>query len=98
MRQTEVNGQVVMVAPAIEDFIVKQKPSSNVEYFGFGPTGDIFIQFKNGSSYIYKNCDPQLVQDMLAAESIGKFVGRLKGLECLKHGRLVDPVMEVKNE
>lgn len=93
MRQQEINGQLVNVKEALDHFIIKQKPSSNVEYFGYGPNSDIFIQFKNGSSYIYKNDNQLLVKEMLETESIGKFVPSLKGLEFAKHPmRLVEPV------
>ena len=89
-----VNGQPVELAEAVYDFVVLQKPSSNVEYFGYGPTGDIFLQFKNGSAYIYKNTSEELVKEMLAAESIGKFVAKLKPLVSVKQpGKLVTPVI-----
>lgn len=95
MRQQIINGQPVQVADAIKDFVICQKESSNVAFFGHGPFSDIFVQFKNGAAYIYKNTDAQLVKDMLAAESIGKFIPRLKGLETVKQpGKLVEPVKE----
>lgn len=74
MNRQEINGQQVELADQIKDFIVKQQPSSNVEFFGYGPTGDVFVQFKNGLSYIYKDVDNDTIIEMCNTESIGKFV------------------------
>lgn len=99
MRTTEVNGLQVTLKPAIEHYIVKAMPSSNVEFYGHGPIGEIFVQFKNGKSYIYLQGGTGLVKEMLAAESIGKFVARRlvkdPNLQVVPwNERLVEPVKE----
>ena len=102
MNRQVINGQVVDVKPAIDHYIIKQKSSSNVEFYGFGPMGDIFIQFKNGISYIYLESGADLIKDMNEAESIGSFVSKTlvpltkaKKLASVRwNERLVEPVIE----
>lgn len=71
-----VNGKPVIINDQIKSFIIHQKTSSNVDYYGFDKmTGRIFIQFKSGeASYIYKGISAELILEAETAESIGKFV------------------------
>lgn len=97
MNRQIINGQQVELADVIKDFIVKQKPSSNVEYFGFNTESDVFVQFKNGSSYIYKKVSNEIIGKMITTESIGSFVAKnlVKGFEAIKHERrFVEPVID----
>jgi len=99
MNKQVVNGQQVEINPAIDGYVIRQKPSSNVEYFGLGPSGEIFVQFKSGKSYIYKDVQPEIWPDMTEAESIGKFISQriVKDYKGLKHEeRLVVPIVETQ--
>lgn len=49
--------------------------SSNIASVGFCPDRKcIEICFKNGSVYEYEDCDQKLYDDLMSAESKGKFV------------------------
>lgn len=62
---------------------MERKPveSSNIASAGFCPDRKcIEVEFKNGSVYEYESCDQKLYDDLMAAESKGKFVNaNLKG-------------------
>lgn len=60
--------------PVLTGFDIQQKPSSNVSFYGYDEKYQrLFIQFKNGNAYIYKDIKPELFADMQKAESVGKF-------------------------
>lgn len=59
----------------VADFQILSRKSSNVEYFGIQPEHKkLFVQFKNGKSYLYTDVDPSVLQEATEAESIGKFL------------------------
>lgn len=59
---------------ALKGFEIKNKPSSNVAFYGYDEHYNrLFIQFKNGNSYIYKDIKPELFAEMDKSESVGKF-------------------------
>jgi hypothetical protein len=95
-----VNGKQVQVKEAIGDYLIKQKLSSNVEYFGLGPAGEIFVQFKSGKSYLYKDVDPSIWPEMIEAESVGKVINAriVKAYKGIQHDRLVEPLKEEAGE
>lgn len=47
--------------------------SSNIQAVGFDPKHGAFIEFKTGDYYRYPNVDYAVFQNLLAAESKGKF-------------------------
>lgn len=67
---------------------MEQKPvkSSNIASVGFCPDRKcISVQFRNGSVYEYEDCDRKLFDDLMSAESKGKFVNaHLKPRQCKK--------------
>lgn len=66
----------VIIKEIIKDFNLHQRPSSNVEYFGYHKDDQkLLIQFKSGSSYIFSEVPEQTFVDLTTAESTGKFVG-----------------------
>jgi hypothetical protein len=73
MRKIVVNNQPVTVDELLTGYEILCKPSSNVEYYGTNGL-NVFIQFKNGSTYIYLNVSDRDIADMRKAESIGKFI------------------------
>jgi hypothetical protein len=75
----------------LQGFNLMQKPSSNVDYYGTNGTDTVFIQFKNGVSYLYSNVSKEHITEMLNAESIGKFVVQvLKKYPYTKAGKWVN--------
>lgn len=51
--------------------------SSNVNSIGFCPDRKcIFVEFANGGTYKYSDCDRKLFDDLKAAESLGSFIHR----------------------
>lgn len=76
MRKVKINNQECQVDDLLEGYTIQRKPSSNIDYFGDNGT-DVFIQFKNGSSYIYKNVRSSHIEEMQQVESLGRFVSVL---------------------
>jgi hypothetical protein len=93
MKQQTINDKAVHVDSRLDKFNIHQKPSSTVEFFGHNDEGQVFVQFTNGNSYIYNNVHQRTIVEMNAAESIGKFIPRLKAYPYDKFRcRLVTPV------
>lgn len=76
MRKIVVNNQPCTVDEILKDYEILSKESSNVDYYGTDGK-NVFIQFKNGSSYLYLNVTPVDIEDMKMAESIGRFISVL---------------------
>jgi hypothetical protein len=75
MKKIELNGANYALDERIADFVISEKPSSNVAFFGTEPVSNkLFIQFKNGSTYIYSDVDSETLKQIHECESIGKFV------------------------
>lgn len=92
MLKTIINDQPHNTDPRLAGFEIKQKPSSNIEYYG-NNENQIFVQFKNGGAYLYKDVAPDTIKQMHQAESIGRFISVLsKGNIYVKLGnKLVEP-------
>jgi len=59
----------------LADFEVIEKPSSNVAFVATDiATRQLYVQFKNGSGYMYSDVDLDTLSFVPAAESIGKFI------------------------
>lgn len=68
-----VNGKSVNCDPRLASFKIMKMPSSNVDYYGTNHNGlQLFIQFLNGSCYIYSSVPKEVLDLMEGAESIGK--------------------------
>jgi hypothetical protein len=49
--------------------------SSNVDALKYDPQGgNLHVRFKNGSEYIYGGVDPELVEALYHASSVGSFL------------------------
>lgn len=63
--------------------LVKSKEienSSQVKKVGMTDAGDLLVTFTKGTEYIYKAVPDQVYEEMLKAESIGKFLNsNIKG-------------------
>jgi hypothetical protein len=79
MRKIKLQNQEYQVDDLLAEYKIEWKLSSNVEFFG-DDGNNIFVQFKNGKSYIYQNVIKEHIEQMHAAESIGKFVGAVAKL------------------
>lgn len=75
MKKIELNGANYALDERIADFVISEKPSSNVAFFGTEPVSKkLFIQFKNGSCYIYSDVDSDTLKQIHESDSVGKFV------------------------
>lgn len=75
MKTVTVNEKQYSVDEQIEGFSVNQKPSSNVDFYGVNAEKEeMFVQFKNGSSFIYSDFTANDAIDLMNSESVGKYV------------------------
>lgn len=57
-------------------FMVQAKESANVRDFGHDrATNELHVRFRNGGHYVYRDVPETKYHEMLAAESVGGFVG-----------------------
>lgn len=69
-----IGGKPVICNPVLEGFELLKKASSNVDYFGISrSTGQLFIQFNNGTCFLYSGVPIETLEAAKEAESIGKF-------------------------
>lgn len=73
MEQYSIIVEEHIIDPQLQGFDLKQKPSSNVDYYGTNGK-DIFVQFQKGTSYIYESVPKEIIEEMKTVESIGSFV------------------------
>lgn len=94
MKKIVVNNQPVTVDDIIKDYEILTKESNNVDFYGTDGA-NVFVQFKNGSTYLYTNVVAEDIEAMKAAESIGRFIPVLKKYPATKYeNRLVVVVTE----
>lgn len=69
-----VNGEIVTADQNLQEFEIIKKASSNVDYFAIcRKTSNLFIQFSNGTCFLYHSVPPEVLEQAKEAESIGKF-------------------------
>jgi len=52
--------------------------SSNVELVGHDPAQqELYVQFLDGSTYVYSNVDDETFQEVLGAASVGSYLNRV---------------------
>lgn len=74
LKSITLNDKILSIAEVLIPFTIQEKPSSNVAYFGTDIVSNrLFVQFKNGSSYIYKDVPSNLLEEIHTAESVGKY-------------------------
>jgi len=82
MRTITLSSGTYAVDPILDGFDIIEKPSSNVAFVGTSMLEHkMYVQFKNGSGYIYSEVDYDTLSFAPIAESIGKFIG----LKVVKH-------------
>lgn len=75
----EINGVQYTIDEKLDNFTIKSKPSSNVAFYGVNHDAtdiQLFVQFKNGSCYIYSGLTDQTLKELNECESIGSFISR----------------------
>lgn len=55
----------------------RQVESTNIDKVGY-LNEDLYVKFKTGATYRYKNVPKNIYEDFLAAESKGRFMNELK--------------------
>ncbi|MCX3264787.1 KTSC domain-containing protein [Pedobacter agri] len=77
MKTLIINNQEFTVSEKLEGFTIESKPSSNVAFYGMNSeTKELFVQFKNGSAYIYRGITNEAAIGLINAESVGKYISR----------------------
>lgn len=75
MRKVKLPSGDYQVDDQLNDFVVIEKPSSNVAFFASDILrGRLYVQFKNGSGYMYTEMDENIISFAHNCDSIGKFV------------------------
>lgn len=63
------------VDPILDGFDIIERPSSNVAFVGTDILAEkMYVQFKNGSGYMYSEVDADIMSAIPAALSIGSFI------------------------
>jgi len=77
MKQITILNRKYLINDHLEDFNVNQPTSNSISFFGSNPkTGSVFIQFRNGGTYIYSGITAEIRKQLLNAQSIGSFVSK----------------------
>lgn len=72
--KTTIGKNAVIVNDNLKGFDLYKKASSNVEYFAIHKPGkQFFIQFNNGTCFVYSDVLNAVLIEAPNAESIGKF-------------------------
>jgi hypothetical protein len=75
MRTITLPSGTYAVDDQLQEFEIIQKESSNVNFVGVDMARrKVYVQFKNGSGYMYSDVDLDTLSFLPAAASIGKFV------------------------
>jgi len=75
MKTITLSSGTYAVDPILDGFEIIEKPSSNVAFVGTSMLEHkIYVQFKNGSGYMYSEVDYDTLSFVPIAESIGKFI------------------------
>ncbi|MCW3111320.1 MAG: hypothetical protein JWQ09_5826 [Segetibacter sp.] len=71
---TKINNKPVVCNEALTDFELLKKASTHIDCFGIcRATNELFIQFTNGTSFMYTAVPLEVLEAAKEAESIGKF-------------------------
>jgi hypothetical protein len=73
--QTTINGEAVNVDNKLQGYTLFKKPSSHVNYYGtHRDTSSLFVQYNNGTCFIFTEVPDPLLAKAEVAPSIGKFL------------------------
>ena len=79
LKQT-INNKPVLVSDVLQDYTIYHRNSTFVAYIAVKGDNSLFIQFCNGTCFIYPDLPVDLIKSALEAESVGKwFHANLKG-------------------
>lgn len=75
MNKVTLPSGTYAVDDALQGFDIIEKPSSNVAFVATCMiTLQMYVQFKNGSGYMYSEVDLDTLSAVSAVDSIGKFI------------------------
>jgi hypothetical protein len=78
MKKVILESGTYTVDDALQGFDIIEKPSSNVAFVATCMiTGNMYVQFKNGSGYMYSEVDLDTLSAVGAVDSIGKFISSM---------------------
>lgn len=73
-RVTIINELVYEVDERIATHVFHSRQSSNIDLFGINWKGsEFFVQFKNGTSYLFSEVPDTVLTEAVEADSIGRF-------------------------
>lgn len=71
---TTISGTAVIVNPILAEFELAKKNSTYVHYLGIRrETSQLFLQYNNGTCFMFNAVPPEKLEAATVAESIGKF-------------------------
>ncbi|GGG97617.1 KTSC domain-containing protein [Pedobacter zeae] len=77
MKTVTLNEKQYCVSILLDGFTIESKPSSNVSFYGVNKdTKELFVQFKSGSCYFYKEITNDAAIGLINAESVGSYISR----------------------
>ncbi len=97
MKTITLSSGTYAVDPILDGFDIFEKPSSNVAFVATDILANkMYVQFKNGSGYMYNDVSEDVISFAPAAESIGKFISS----QVVKHfpSEKMDNALIVKGE
>lgn len=72
--KTTITGQLCLVNEILKDFELAKKNSTYVSYLGIRrETSQLFLQYNNGTCFMFNAVPPEKLEAATVAESIGKF-------------------------
>lgn len=78
MKTITLQSGTYAVDDILHGFEIMEKPSSNVAFTAINIfENQLYVQFKNGSGYMYSEVDVNTLREAETCESIGKFISSM---------------------
>lgn len=77
MKTIRLLNRTYNVIDRLDEFNINMPTSNGVSFFGSNPnSGSVFVQFKNGGTYIFMGVTPEVRKGLINADSVGLFVAK----------------------
>lgn len=70
--KTTLNGKELLVSPILQGYTIYDRQSSMISYIAVNEA-NLFIQFNNRTSFLYRDVPVDLIKSAVTAVSIGKW-------------------------